>query len=126
MGRSLDAGKILVEMQKHLLRQFFRQRPVPQEMISNAENHYLMFLDNLGEARLVALDCFLQCNLKPVFLLSVQTLPPCKLTRKRKRLECIFLVNCYNRTCPLIQGKDGFFSAFPAIGVTLELSICAT
>ena len=85
MGRRLDAGKILVEMQKHLLRQLFGQRAVPQEMISNAENHSLMFLDNLGKARLVAPDCFPQGSLKPVFLLSVQTVPPCKLIRKRKR-----------------------------------------
>jgi hypothetical protein len=38
-----------VQLQKNLLRQFFGQAAVAQEVVRQAENHALMGPDNLGE-----------------------------------------------------------------------------
>ena len=56
MRRRLYAIEALVQLQKDLLRQVFRQRAVLQEVIGNAENHALMLPDQLGKGQAVTLD----------------------------------------------------------------------
>ncbi len=53
--RRLDRSQSLIELQKNLLGQVFRQRRVLQEMVGDTENHALVLPHKLGKSQGIAL-----------------------------------------------------------------------
>jgi hypothetical protein len=66
----LYAIEVLVQLQKNLLRQVFRQRAVLQEVIGDAEHHALVLAHQFGKGQPVTLHRLCQRQVEPIVLKS--------------------------------------------------------
>src|SRR6478735_5739700 len=68
--RRLYAIERLKQLQKDFLRQVFRQRPVLEEVIGNAEDHALVLAHQFGKGLRIAHDRPSQRQLEPIVFKS--------------------------------------------------------